>query len=66
MDVDKDSFFQRAKSQIRIIHIPGYTKMTKSDRFVRVEIFILFITTFFKCMIFLFFLRGPEYKVFPS
>ena len=38
LDVNNDAFHQRAKSRIKIIHVLGYTKITKSDIFGRVEI----------------------------
>ena len=38
MHVDSVVFSQRAKYRIKIIHILSYTKMTKSDRFGRVQI----------------------------
>lgn len=38
LDLDNVVFYQPAKSQIKIFHILGYTKMAKSDRFGRVEV----------------------------
>ena len=38
LDIDNSAFYQRAKFQLKIIHIPSYTKITKSERFWRVQI----------------------------
>ena len=55
MDLDNSAFYQRAKSQLKIIHILVYIKITKSDRIWRVQIwrysqlldsdFVIFIQT---------------------
>ena len=37
-DEDDVVLYQRAKYKIKIIHIPGYVKITKSNRFGIVEI----------------------------
>jgi hypothetical protein len=33
LDVDNDGIYQSVKFELEMLHILGYTKMTKSDRF---------------------------------
>ena len=37
LDVDNDAFYHQAKSELKIIHIPNYTKIRKSYIYRRLE-----------------------------
>jgi hypothetical protein len=57
LDIVNDVNYNHAKNYYEILFIVGYTKITKSDKIYRLEIYILRFRR-------LFFLCSPKYKVF--